>query len=167
MTDGDNDFDHDKDIDPDETVDVGKGSTDKVLTIDESLTVRNKNIHSPMIAYLNVNSLRNKISDVRFLLQNLNISILFLSETKIDDTFPNQQFIAESYQTPGDYRKDRNKHGGGLIGYVRNGIPNWKLKEFEPENLEIVCSEVNFNCNKWAIISVYHSHLYTNIKVFF
>ena len=132
--------------DPDESVELGKRGiemNDKVLTIEESLIIRNKNIHSPMLAYLNINSLRNKIGDVRFLLQNLNISILIVSETKIDETFPNQQFIADSFQPPGDYRKDRNKHGGGLIGYVRNGIPNRRLKEFEPENLEIVCSEVN------------------------
>ena len=38
--------------------------------------------------------------------------ICLLSETKIDDSFPNSQFFAEGHRM---FRKDRNKTGGSLI----------------------------------------------------
>ena len=44
-----------------------------------------------------------------------------VSETKIDDSFPETQFINEGYSKP--FRRDRNSHGGGLLIYVRDMIP--------------------------------------------
>ena len=41
-----------------------------------------------VIGHLNVNSLRNKFEAVEELVQN-KVDICFLSETKIDETFPN------------------------------------------------------------------------------
>ena len=38
--------------------------------------------------------------------------ICLLSETKIDDSFPNSQFFAEGHRM---FRIDRNKNGGGLL----------------------------------------------------
>ena len=43
-----------------------------------------------------------------------------MSETNIDDSFPNSQFFAEGYRM---FRKDRNKNGGGIILYINDGIP--------------------------------------------
>ena len=40
------------------------------------------------------------------------IDICVLSETKIGETFPNQQFKISNYKT---FCRDRNKHGGGLL----------------------------------------------------
>ena len=68
---------------------------------------------------LNVNSLRNKIGAVQELITN-NIDICLLSETKIDESFPNQQFNISNYKT---FRRDRNKHGGGLLFYINENIP--------------------------------------------
>ena len=42
---------------------------------------------------LNINSLRNKIGGVEELIRN-NIDISLFSETKLDETFPNQQFTS-------------------------------------------------------------------------
>ena len=49
-----------------------------------------------VIGHLNVNSLRNKFEAVGELEQN-KVDICFLSETKIDETFPNQQFMINGY----------------------------------------------------------------------
>ena len=64
-----------------------------------------------IIGHLNINSIRNKFSGFKVLvLKETNICLL--SETKIDDSFPNSQFFAEGYRM---FPKDRNKNGGGLI----------------------------------------------------
>ena len=39
------------------------------------------------------------------------IDILMISETKIDESFPNGNFIIEGFSTP--YRLDRDSKGGG------------------------------------------------------
>ena len=61
-----------------------------------------------VIGHLNVNSLRNTIEAVEELVQN-KVDICFLTETKIDDTFPNKQFMLNGYKL---FRRDRNGHGG-------------------------------------------------------
>ena len=60
---------------------------------------------------LNINSLRNKIGGVEELIRN-NIDISLFSETKLDETFPNQQFKISGYKM---FRRDRNKHGGYYV----------------------------------------------------
>ena len=42
-----------------------------------------------------------------------NIDILLVSETKIDDSFPNGSFLIDRFST--SYRLDRNLNGSGLM----------------------------------------------------
>ena len=57
---------------------------------------------------MNVNSLANKIVAVEELLRNKVDTYLF-SETKLNETFPNQQLRIHGHEL---YRSDRNKHRG-------------------------------------------------------
>ena len=52
---------------------------------------RLKNPKNVILGQLNVNSLRNKIEAVEELIRN-NVEISLFSETKLDETFPKQQF---------------------------------------------------------------------------
>ena len=129
--------------------------------------MRQKYINNPQISYLNVNSLRNKIHDIRNLTFQLFPTVLALSETKIDSSFPDSQFFIENYQNPKDYRKDRTKDGGGLVTFIKNGIPCRRISKMEPPDLEIMCIEIDFGRRKWAIISVYRQATKQTPKVFF
>ena len=53
-----------------------------------------------IIGYLNINSLRNKIVDLRQVLYESELDILAVSETKLSDEFPNPQFNTEGYYNP-------------------------------------------------------------------
>ena len=128
---------------------------------------RKKYINNPLISYLNVNSIRNKIHDIRNLTTQILPTILAISETKIDHSFPNAQFFIEGYQNPIDYRKDRTKNGGGLMTFIKNGIPCKRISKMEPPDLEIMCIEVDFGKRKWAIISVYRQAKKQTPNVFF
>ena len=114
--------------------------------LSELKSIRNKNINRVIIAHLNINSIRNKID---MLTNNVsgNIDILMLSETKIDNSFPTQQFKINGFSNP--YRIDRSCHGGGILLYVREGIISKCLKSVEiPNNLECVFIEINLGKKK-------------------
>ena len=82
--------------------------------------IRVANINRLIIGQLNINSLRNKFEALKETIKG-NLDILIITETKLDDSFPINQFIINGYSPP--FRADRNKNGGGIIIYVRDGIP--------------------------------------------
>ena len=62
---------------------------------------------------MNINSLRNKIVELREILTKCSPDYFVFAETKLDESFPSSKFQIENYELR--TRKDRNKHGGGLI----------------------------------------------------
>ena len=46
------------------------------------------------LGYLNINSIRNKISSIPFLIEN-NLDVFATAETKLDSSFPGSQFLPE------------------------------------------------------------------------
>ena len=72
-----------------------------------------------IIGHLNINSVRNKFSSLQQTVLS-KTDILLLSETKIDNSFPNSQFFAEGFKM---YCKDRTKTRGGLLLYVSENLP--------------------------------------------
>lgn len=76
--------------------------------------------------HLNVNSLQNKIEEVRMLVEQFEAHVVFLGETKIDGTYPNSQFAIKNYYL---YRNDRVKGGGGLMAYFSSVLPSKRLKQ--------------------------------------
>lgn len=47
--------------------------------------------------HVNVNSLQNKLEEVNILMNDFKAQIIFLTETKIDSTYPSSQFRIEGY----------------------------------------------------------------------
>ena len=77
--------------------------------------VRRKYKDGVIIAHLNINSIRNKIGEVQDLLYKQLLDIYCISETKIDESFPQGQFNVPNYTA---YRNDRTatvyRHPNGL-----------------------------------------------------
>ena len=66
------------------------------------------------------------------------LDVFLISETKIDDTFPDAQFLHKGYCVP--HRKDRKIGAGGLLLYTNENIPSRKLTEhILPDDFEILC----------------------------
>ena len=51
-----------------------------------------------------------------------NFDVLLISETKLDASFPSNQFILDGF-TP-LYRLDITQHGGGIMLFIREDIPS-------------------------------------------
>ena len=62
-----------------------------------------------LIGCLNINCVRNKISDLRVLLDDLQLDYFVISETKLDDSFSSARFAVENYEIRA--RRDRDGHG--------------------------------------------------------
>ena len=82
--------------------------------------IKLSNVNRLVIGHININSLRNKFESLKILIKG-NIEILVITESKLDESFPTQQFAIDGFTLA--YRCDRNEKGGGVIIYVREDIP--------------------------------------------
>ncbi len=113
--------------------------------------IRLNNHNGLLIAYLNINSIRNKIDFLRPMVSEV-VDILIIAETKIDNTFPTSQFTIEGFMKP--YRYDRDRNGGGLLIYVRERAP---VKELTPLKTpkDIECGIIRDRPQKAKMASYY------------
>ena len=70
---------------------------------------------------LNINSIRNKFDLLVDQIKG-NVDIMVISETKLDESFPNGWFKIPGYALP--YRLDCNQFGGGVMVFIRGDIPS-------------------------------------------
>ena len=109
--------------------------------------IRLANVNRLAIGQLNINSLRNKFEALSDIVKG-NLDILILTETKLDETFPKNQFLMDGFCPP--FRFDRNGHGGEVMMYVREDIPCKFLKKHSTaENIEGIFLEINLRKSKW------------------
>ena len=121
------------------------------------------NINRLVIGQININSLRNKFESLSMLIKG-NFNILVVNETKIDGSFPAQQFAIDGYALP--YRIDGTSSSGGTIIYVREDIPCRKLTTHTPRNnLEGIILEINLRKTKWLLFGGYNNNK-LHIKTF-
>ena len=116
--------------------------------------IRKGNLNRLVLAHININSIRNKFDTLVQQITN-NIDILMISETKLDNSFPEGQFLIPGYSSP--YRFDRNCRGGGIMLYVREDIPS-KLLSIENQPIEGFYVETNLRKKKWLLCGTYNPH---------
>ena len=98
--------------------------------------------------------MRNKC-DMLSLLFHGAIDIIMICETKVNDSFPTEQFIIEGYSTI--YRLDRNDRGGGIMLIVKDNLLTLRLDKYcFPDKFEILCIELNLRKKKWIIFCYYN-----------
>ena len=109
--------------------------------------IRKGNLNMLVLAHIDINTLVQQITN--------NIDILMISETKLDKTFPEGQFLILGYSSP--YRFDRNCRGGGIMLYLREDIPS-KLLSIENQPIEGFYVEINLSKKKWLLCGTYNPH---------
>ena len=122
--------------------------------IDKFFSLRAECAGNLLLGFLNINSLRNKITDVRMIAERCLPDVLLIEETKLNSDFKTESFLINNYKSP--IRLDRSEFGGGLMQYSRNGIICNRLPNFEVPSLELLCSELVVAKKKWIIYSIYH-----------
>ena len=86
---------------------------------------RSTNNKELLVCHLNINSIQNKFEELAATINKISAHIVFVSETKIDASYPDEQFSIPGYVL---YRKDRKKGGGGIMVLVSSLLPEKRLK---------------------------------------
>ena len=107
-------------------------------------SLRKDNLDKLIFAHLNINSIRNKFNYLSEQIRG-NVDILLVSETKIDDSFPQSQFVIDGFSAP--YRLHRNCLGGDLMFFLRDDIPS-NLLTIEEKPIESFYVELNLRNSK-------------------
>ena len=102
-------------------------------------TLKSKNTDRPVIAHLNINIMSKFELLVSLIIDN--VDLLMISETKMDGTFPADQFKIEGYSRP--IIIDRNCHGGGLMIFTRDDLPCHELNSHKlPSEIKCIFLEI-------------------------
>ena len=135
--------------------DLSESEPDTESAFDILRKIRVENVNKIMIGTLNINSLASKFDQLREVIGK-NLDILTIQETKLDASFPPQQFILDGYSEP--YRLDRNRDGGGVMIYVREDIPSKELSKHNfTKYVEGLFVEINLRKTKVLFFGGYRS----------
>ena len=115
---------------------------------------RCNNLKKLVLAYLNINFIRNKFELLSEQVR-CNVAVLMFSKTKIDDSFPIGSFLIHGFSPP--YRLDCHSKCGGIILYIREDIPS-NLLATDKEPIESVYVELNLRNEKYLINCSYNPH---------
>ena len=110
----------------------------KTLTI-ESKAANNRERKGLRIASYNIVSLRKYKNELETVLNEQNIEVIGLNETRLDSKVPNSVVNIGNYHI---YRKDRNTAGGGVAVYVRETLPHFQRLDITDQDIEIIGIEV-------------------------
>ena len=106
-----------------------------------------------LIAHLNINSIQNKFEELTEVIKKINAHIMFVSETKIDASYPNAQFKVPNYSL---YRNDRKKGGGGIMALISQSLIRAQLKPDKSfKTLEIIAFEIKTDMDNMVIVGIY------------
>ena len=61
--------------------------------------IRKGNFNRLVLAHININSIRNRFDNLVQQITN-NVDILMISETKLDNSFPESQYLSQGYSSP-------------------------------------------------------------------
>ena len=133
---------------------TGEGTQNSPNALQVLNEMRMKYVNNVLIGHLNINSLANKFDALSEIVKD-KLDILVISETKLDDSFPENQFLIEGFKKP--YRFHRNSNGGGVMLYIRKDIHCKELKNNFSKNIEAIFVEINLRKSKMLLVGTYHS----------
>ena len=106
---------------------------------------------STIIGLLNINSIRSKFDTLDNIVKTF--TSFLISESKLDNTFPINQFAAGGDKV---YRRDRNRFGGGLILYINENIPCKPISNHPMFfYLELMAFELYQSKRNWLFLGIY------------
>ena len=118
------------------------------------IKLRKENPNNANIAYLNINTLTEKIINLPEICRKSSIDILCVDEIKLDASYLNAQFHIEGCQFS-TFRRDRIKYRGGRMVFARSGIIAKGLESLDGKENETICIEVTISKKKRYIKFAY------------
>lgn len=129
-------------------------NNDIKFNLNESLKTCNSGFN---VIHVNACSLYKKLDYFRYIIDNLPISAICISETWLTSDHTWQMVCINGFKM---FRNDRNrggKTGGGVAIYIRHNLPSKMLCKSKPnEKLEFIMLEVKSNYDKILLSTVYN-----------
>ena len=100
--------------------------------------------------HLNINSLLPKIDELRNIAKLSNAAVTGIGESKLHDSVLSSEIHIDNYNT---FRCDRNRHGGGVVCYIRNDL-SYDVKSFFPPEIENIFFEILLSNTKPVIVGI-------------
>ena len=90
---------------------------DEPETIEEDLDYKIFKKRGLHFIHINANSILSKIEEVKIIASKTKAAVIGISESKLDETVLNGEINIPGYNI---LRSDRNRHGGGVLCYIKN-----------------------------------------------
>ena len=100
--------------------------------------------------HLIVNSLLFKIDVLRNIAELSNAAVIGISESKLNDSVLPSEIHIDNYNTLRCYR---NRHGGGIVRYIRNDL-SYDVKSFFPPEIEKIFFELLLPNTKPIVVRI-------------
>ena len=137
----------------------GSGNSSNINIQNESSINASAEINPDLIkrgmkfAHVNIVTLPGHLTDVNALLEETNLDVFAVTESRLDATFPDCTVCPSNYVC---YRKERNRFGGGCAIFVKDKWPSKRRRDLESDSLEMVCVEICPNKAKNTIVGVFY-----------
>ena len=95
-------------------------NSSNVSSIKGLYSLRKQYLKNIIISYLNINSIQNKLNDLKILISD-SVDILCFAESNLDESFLNSEIALEGFKKP--YRLDVTASSGGLLIYIKTSLP--------------------------------------------
>ena len=97
-----------------------------------------------------------RIEELSDICKTLKIDVLILSESKLDQTIPNNLIMIPGYHEPLRHDRELNgRHGGGVLMYIAENLAFQHKQEFQSSMFEHVWADVRINDRIYAINALY------------
>ena len=102
-----------------------------------------KDIKNVIFEHLNLSSLQNKFFSISELIKG-KVDIFLINQSKVDESFTNNQFAMSGYK----FIRDRNKFGGGIAFYITDQLTSLIIAIKISSDIEILTIEITISEKK-------------------
>ena len=121
----------------------------KTIRVYTPYHIRKLALHNLNIVHYNVFSLmaEGRLDFLSKECNKMHVDVLCLSESKLDDTIPDNLIQLAGYHEP--IRHDRNRRGGGTVVYIASHLPFKQINNLQSDHFEHLWIDVF--CHIWVV----------------
>ena len=108
------------------------------------------------MASLNITSLLKHIDELRVFLNDQNIDVLAINETRLNESIFDQEVKVQGYDIIRRDRSTNGRFGGGVCFYIRSNISYSVRTDLDSELLEIISIEIRKHNSKPFVITSWY-----------
>ena len=119
----------------------------KLIKLIETIKLYNRSFCRCYFLCFSISMLKISIPETYEIFASGEVDILVFTESKMDLSFPTNQFVIQGYSNPFRFDRDRNK--GGILLYISEDILIKELKRHRhPHEIEGIFVELNLRKTK-------------------